>query len=310
MQAVNSIQINLSGMKKTFIIISISVLFFSACGHNQKTNPQDKQSTRSHNDSILSIAVMPTWDCLPLFVAQERGFYEPNSSLLELKIYDSQMQCDQALIHHQCDGGMTDLVRALRLKASRVPLMFVMQTESSWQLLANRLSRVKKANQLQDKIIAVTRFSATHYFAQSLIDSIKSTKDIFQVQVNDVNLRLKMLTANELESAFLPEPQATLARMQGAVVLADTRHQYFKSGVFVQRGDLNLRKKQLLKTLLQGYAVACDSLNKFGAMHYTDVIKKYYNLDSKTIQLIPKTQFKAKQAVAQQDIVQAQKPLR
>lgn len=82
-----------------------------------------------------------------------------------------------------------------------------------WKLVANRKSRVTKINQLSDKLVAMTRFSATDFLCDKMSDSIKGKKEeFFRVQVNDVDIRLKMLQNGEIDAAWLTEPQASVAK--------------------------------------------------------------------------------------------------
>ena len=46
-------------------------------------------------------------------------------------------------------------------------------------------------------MIAITRYSATDYLATLAIDSVHPKYDVYRVQINDVNIRLKMLLNNE-----------------------------------------------------------------------------------------------------------------
>ncbi|MDD2219578.1 MAG: hypothetical protein PHS63_05775, partial [Desulfoplanes sp.] len=54
-------------------------------------------------------------------------------------------------------------------------------------------------------------------------------------QINDVNIRLKMLVNNEMDAIVIPEPQATTARLLKNSVLMDSRDKDFHSGVIAFR---------------------------------------------------------------------------
>ncbi len=72
-------------------------------------------------------------------------------------------------------------------------------------------------------MIAMTRHSATDYLSTLVIDSVKTKYDVYRVQINDLNIRLRMLLNNEMDAAWMPEPYATQARMAKHVALADSR---------------------------------------------------------------------------------------
>ena len=59
-------------------------------------------------------------------------------------------------------------------------------------------------------MLAMTRYSATDLLADYAVDSAKlKSEQVFKIQVNDVNIRLKMLLNNEIDAVLLTEPQAT-----------------------------------------------------------------------------------------------------
>jgi NitT/TauT family transport system substrate-binding protein len=60
--------------------------------------------------------------------------------------------------------------------------------------------------------------------------------------------------------------------------------------------------------LIKGYNMACDSLNRYGVKHYTDVIRKYYKLSEQALQQLPDTlKFDHVAAPRQKDIDRAKR---
>ena len=192
------------------------------------------------------------------------------------------------------------------MKAKRgVSLDYVAATNAGWQLISNRLARIKRINQLDDKMIAITRFSATALLADLATDSAKlKDETVFKIQINDINLRLQMLLANEMDAMFLPEPQATTARLYKNPVLMDSRDKDLRLGViaFNKNAMNDERRRRQLAVFISGYNAACDSINKNGIRKYTSTLKKYYQLDDKTINALPKTRYEHAKAPRQKDI--------
>ena len=116
---------------------------------------------------------------------------------------------------------------------------------------------------------------------------------MFRIQINDVNVRLAMLLNNEIDAVWLPEPQATEARMKGGNVIADSRDKKKVLGVLAFRAEVmkdSHRRKQL-SVFGKAYNMACDSLNKNGLQHYSEVLKKHYGIDDKVIKVLPKIKY-------------------
>ena len=113
---------------------------------------------------------------------------------------------------------VSDLMRTERLRHRGIPLDYVTATDAYWQMLGNQKARITAIKHLGDRMIGMTRYSATDYLATLGIDSVKPALPVFRVQLNDVSVRLMMLINNEIEAVMLPEPQATEARTKKHIV--------------------------------------------------------------------------------------------
>lgn len=59
------------------------------------------------------------------------------------------------------------------MKAKGTGLDYVGATNAYWQLISNRKARIRNIKQLNDKMIAMARFSATALLADYATDSLK-----------------------------------------------------------------------------------------------------------------------------------------
>ena len=66
-------------MKNTVLII-LGVLLMAACGQSyeetKRLTRQQRREAARKDSAALKVAVMPTMDCLPLFVAQHYHLYD------------------------------------------------------------------------------------------------------------------------------------------------------------------------------------------------------------------------------------------
>lgn len=262
-------------MRKILITLSTGLLMAvcGACSDEQKeTSAIDEWLADS---ASIKVAVMPTIDCLPLYVADELGIFDRESISVSLYPYQAQMDCDTALTNGWVDGMMTDLVRAERLQQQGTPLHYATTTALSWRLITSRQARIKMLPQLDDKMLAMTRYSATALLADKLVDSVGLKPErVFRIQVNDVAVRLDMLRTGVMDALLLPEPQATAAMQMESLDLYDTRQKDLRLGVMVfsqKAVDDSLRHHQM-EALLRAYAAACDTLNTTGLVRFRDLI--------------------------------------
>jgi len=284
-----------------------------SCGQSyeekQRLSRAEITKLRIEDSLSLKIAVMPTMDCLPIFLAKDNHLFDTLNVDVHLLKLNAQMDCDTAIIHGRVEGSITDLVRAERMQRKGIALRYVSATNTYWQLISNRMARIKELKQLSDKMIAMTRYSATDYLTNLALDSAKPKYDVFRIQVNDVNIRLRMLLNNEMDAMLLTEPQATTARLYKNPVLMDSRDKRIRFGVlaFREKALKDKRRQAQLKLFIQAYNMACDSLNTNGLQHYSNLIMKYCGADRKTIKALPKMKFEHALPPRKSDILKAKK---
>lgn len=281
----------------TVFVLLLFLLTVASCGMSEEKRRQISRAERARlarEDSLaFKIAVMPTLDCLPIFVAKEKNLFDTAKVDVRLRMFKAQMDCDTAIARGRVQGAVTDIVRGERLIGQGTPLRYVAATNAYWLLVGNKKQRVKDIGDLTDKMAAMTRFSATDMLLDKFLQEGKTKGTVFKVQINDVGIRLNMLINNEMDVVLVTEPQASQALIQKHNVLADSRKQDLRLGVIAFRSNEltdDNRSKQL-QQFVKGYNIACDSINKYGIAHYSEILSKYCNVNDKVARAIPKTTF-------------------
>ena len=300
-------------MKKLFVGI-IALLVLAGCGQSYEETKRLSRLQRikmwREDSAALKIAVMPTLDCLPVYVAKERQMFDTAVDI-RLKRFNAQMDIDTALTHNRVEGAITDLVRAEKMIKEGTPLRYAAATNAYWLMVSQRQLRITNFKHLDDKMLAMTRYSVTDMLGDLAVDSAKLKPErVFRIQINDVNIRLKMLENNEMDAMLLTEPQASQALMKKNPVLLDTRRLDMQMGALVFRtkniGDQKIRQHQM-EVFMKGYKQACDSINHFGIAHYKQILRKYYKLSDQAIKSLPDSLKFTYTATRQKDIDTAQR---
>ena len=300
-------------MKKLFWIIT-TICLLVGC---EQSYEETKRITRAQrlkmqkdDSAALKIAVLPTLDCLPLYLAEDHQLFDTVVDI-RLKHFTAQMDVDTALMNNRVELGVTDLVRAERMMKKDTPIEYLTATNAYWQLVSNRVARITDLKHLDDKMLAMTRYSVTDLIGDMAVDSAKLKPErVFRIQINDVNVRLKMLENNEMDALVMTEPQAAQARWLKHRVIFDTRQQDMQMGAIVVRskGMDDKNRKRQMEVFVKGYNEACDSINKFGVSHYKDLVMKYCNVKRETVDTIPKSlKFSHIVKPREKDIERAQK---
>lgn len=306
-------------MRKTrklryFVAILAGMTLIASCGVSYKESKRLSRLERirlaKEDSAALKIAVMPTLDCLPLYVAREYHWFCDGKTDIRLKYYTSQIDCDTAILNGRVEGSVSDLVRVARMNSRGAKLKAQIATAAYWQLITNRNSRIRELKQLDDKMVAMTRYSVTDMLTQHVVDSAKlANEKVFRVQINDLNVRLQMLQNNEMDAIFATEPQATLARLSKHKVLLDTRKMGWNMGVITFRDKpmKDVDRKRQYDVFVKAYNQACDSINKNGIARYADLVQKYCHIERAQLDSIPKMRYEHAVGPRQTDMARAEK---
>ena len=270
------------------------LLLLMACGKSYEETKREAAENRREamrkDSAALKVAVLPTLDCLPLYVAEYYQLFDTINGGVRLKRFMAQMDCDTAMERSRVEGTVTDLVRAIRMQQRGTKLRYVTVTNAYWQLITNRNARIHQLKQLDDKMVAMTRFSFTDMLTDRVVDSVKLKQErVFKVQINDVNVRMQMLQNNEMDALWMTEPQASIARLMKHPVIFDSRTTKIQPGVlaFREKEMRHPERSKQLQLFVKAYNQACDSINRNGFKRYRDIIVKECKVRKEWVDSLP-----------------------
>lgn len=262
-------------MKTVFYILlcAVAMPFLLAACHGeeeqQRLSRAERERLRQEDSAALKIGVLPTEDCLPIILAKELRLYDSLGVSVHLRRYRAMSECRLALSDSLVEGAVIDSTLMAQLNDGREWLYGGLPTAMTWQFLTAKKARISRLEQLGDKLIAADSHGESHRLAEQAIDSlVKKGQLVFIVQVEDLGVRLKMLSTGNVDAALLPEPYATKARKQGAKVIERVKSK--------PRGVLAMRKSAMADTtrqqqysrFLAAVAIAEDSIRQYGKTQY------------------------------------------
>jgi NitT/TauT family transport system substrate-binding protein len=280
---------------RRLLYLLTAVVLIGSCGESyeekRRISHKRRMQLMREDSAALKVAVVPTIDCLPLLVAKSIHLFDTLGADVRLKFFTAQMDCDTAVMGGSVQGVVTDLVRAERMISKGTPLEYVTSTTAYWQLYTGRMARIKTLRQLDDKMVGMTRYSATDLLSDLVRDSAKIDKEkLFKIQLNNVHIRLQMLINTEIDAVWLQEPQATQARLMKHHPILDSRKTGLQMGVIAFRSkDLqdSTRRRQL-DVLKRGYNMACDTLARYGIDRYKTLLVKLFKMTAAEVDSLPK----------------------
>ena len=83
----------------------------------QRMSYKQRMELRRQDSLALKVGVTPTMDCLPIFVAKERGMFDNDSLQVNLRLRNSHLDLDTLLAGGYIEGAATERVLASKLEA-------------------------------------------------------------------------------------------------------------------------------------------------------------------------------------------------
>ena len=126
-------------MKKLVWIIT-TICLLVGCGQSYEETKRISKAQRlkmaREDSAALKIAVLPTLDCLPLYLAKDHQMFDTSVDI-RLKHFTAQMDIDTALTNYRVELGVTDLVRAERMMKQGVSIEYLTVTNAYWWYISS-----------------------------------------------------------------------------------------------------------------------------------------------------------------------------
>lgn len=288
-------------------------LWLASCGgagQGDKGSTAAKERERTLERQALKVGVLPTLDCLPVLLLKDSVLYDSAKADIRLKCFTSQMDIDTALVGGSVQVGVSDMVRAAYLGRRGTHLRSLTSTGAAWSLYVPKGSKVDSLAKLSDKTVGMTRHSVTDLLTEEVRGKAHLKWPLYTAQINDATLRLRMLLNDELEAAWLTEPQATQARLAGAKALVDHSKDSVRLGVIVYHenpSDDYAQRTLQIDEFQNAYNRACKAINAHGLFYYAPLLRKYMGLNDAAIKRLPPVHYDGIKTPRAVDVQRAKK---
>jgi NitT/TauT family transport system substrate-binding protein len=226
---------------------------FCACQYGSVDN---EKGAKDSDSAVIHIAVLPTEECRPFYVAQQRGLFDSLGVAVKLDTFMAAMDADTAFMNNKVHLLVSDSLKARYLNsiAKRDSILSIITDTLRLSMLTGKPTRIKAISSLKEKIVAVTRNSALDYFADQTMDQAKIKREYLnRPQINNIALRADMLNLNQYDGAILPEPFATQCEAQGAYRINSTKAPLMR--VLVKQRVMKKRKHDI-ERIKEAYTIA------------------------------------------------------
>jgi NitT/TauT family transport system substrate-binding protein len=218
----------------------------------------------------IRIAILPIIDALPMYVAQEQGYFTAGGVSVNFIPAASAAERDQLIAAGQADGMINDLVSVALYNKEAVQVQAVRyaRTASSdsamYRVMASKDSGLETAADLAGVPIGISQGTVIDYVTTRLLEKEGLTSDqIESVAVPKMNERMALLDSGELKAATLPEPFGTMAQQGGAsIIVDDSKYPQYGYSVISFRKAFIDQNPQAVTAFLKAVEQAVADINK------------------------------------------------
>lgn len=254
-------------MKKYFVlfIVSTILLSFVACS-------SDRNDTYGSLEPI-SIGVLPDVDSIPLIIADKNGYFKEEGVEVDIQHFKSAPDRDSALQSGNIDGAVSDILAAAFANDGGFKVKITSLTNGTYKLLVNKDKGINDIQALKGKSIAISTNTIIEYATDKMLEEggLKP-EDVHKVAIPQIPTRLEMLQNGKVDAATLPDPLASVAVKDGAVLLNSTDKMGINPGVLLFTQDAIDKKSASIKAMYRAYDKAVEYLKKEPVSSYADVL--------------------------------------
>jgi NitT/TauT family transport system substrate-binding protein len=232
-------------MKRITIAIALALtlsLLLGACQPAAITQPPAATATPLQATAApvaIKFILLPILDALPLYVADQKGYFAEQGVQVQFIPASSAVERDQLMAAGQADALINDLLSVVLYNRDSIQVQVVgfartaSKDVSLYRIVAAPLSGLSKPADLAGVPIGISQSSVIDYVTDRLLQAEGLTPDqIKTVVVPKIPDRLALLSKGEIKAATLPEPFSTLAvNSGGTVILDDTSHPEYGNSV-------------------------------------------------------------------------------
>lgn len=208
-----------------FLALSLAAVALIAAGCTSKTEIAQPPAEKP---AALKIGTLATEDSLPLWVAEQRGYFATQGLTdVEIVLFQSAQERDTAFASGAIDAFMGDIIAAANLQAGGKPttiatiMLGADQSQGRFGVVAAPPSVVKSLTELANVPVGTSSATIQEYVLDGLMSEAGvPTSSVKVEEVKKVPVRFELLMAGKLKAAALPEPFLTLAEQGGAPLVA------------------------------------------------------------------------------------------
>lgn len=217
----------------------------------------------------LKLALIPVLDTIPIFIAQQNGYFAEQGITVETIPVKSPQERDVLVTTGQADGVLTDLqsVGLLNKDVAKVKAVYTSRrpfpNAPMFRILAGPKTAINAPADLKGVPIGISANTIMEYLVDRMLagEGLKP-EEIAQIEIGQIPVRFEQLMNGNIQAAALPDPLAQGAIAGGAkLIVDDTQYANLSQSVLAFTTEALKHKPGTVKKFLVAWEKAVNELN-------------------------------------------------
>ncbi len=217
----------------------------------------------------LKLALIPVLDTIPIFIAEENGYFAEQGITVETIPVKSPQERDVLVTTGQVDGVLTDLqsVGLLNKDAPKLKAVYTSRrpfpNAPMFRILAGPKTDINAPADLKGVQIGISANTIMDYLADRMLASEGlKPEEIAKIEIGQIPVRFEQLMNGNIQAAALPDPLAQGAIAGGAkLIVDDSKYADLSQSVLAFGTGALTGKPNTVKKFLVAWEKAVNELN-------------------------------------------------
>ena len=225
---------------------------------------------KSREPKTLKIGVLPITDVVPMYVAQQEGYFADEGIEVELIPVTSGPERDSMIQAGGIDGQLNEILTTLLTNAGNAENVRIVTTarrpfpdNPMFYVLSSPNSGITGPEQLKGVEVGIAKNTVIEYVTDRLLEKAGLSPDEIRfTNIPKIPVRLELLLNNQIMAGVLPDPLASLSQLQGAgVVVDDTSYPEVSLSLISFRVQVLKDRPGTVTAFLRAYDKAVEAIN-------------------------------------------------
>lgn len=292
-------------LKKCWVVgLGVTLLgsLLVACAPKESAVKSGSQATPKA--TTIRIGTMAAPDSLPLYVAQQKGYFKQQHLNVDLTAFKSPKERDAALAGGQLDSAVSDAVALSTYVNGKLGFKSATALTGYFGIVTSDAS-VKKVADLQGKTVAtMPRQTPTFYLDQQLEAAGLADTAVTVKEVAAIPVRLQLVANKQAAATILPDPFLSMAKAQGLRVIAQSDPATYQTTLLAVDRALG-KDAATMKRFDYAYNQAVKAINQHQASDYQTILTKQLGFPKNVVANYQLPHYQRAKAVPTKTLTQA-----